>query len=657
MGRLSLNPRHWNLGTKVTTFTFILTGLITGMLIMSISLTTSNLLEQRATESVKNELNGVRNMIDLFNTAMTADVASYSRILHANFTAPFSLDRNNKVTVAAMKVPQLKNGDIVLNLNFALVDKFSQTTGTVATIFVADDDNFVRIDTSIKKENGERAIGTALDKTNAAYTALSSGKSFVGTTKLFGKQYITQYDPVFDAGGKVVGALFVGFDLTNIMQVLSDKIKKIKFGDTGYVYILSSMPNKTLGDLIIHPTLAAGSNWITQKDTDGHEFIRDILEKKDGVLHYDWINPDHKDAGNHENIAIFSSFPNWNWVLVGNAVLDEITRDAEQTRNKFIGLAAVSLLLFAMLLFVLIHRLVTKPLAEVERVAWQISEGDLRVNLQEASHDEIGRLTQAMNGICQELSDVVGMVRKGTDTMRTATGEIAVGNLDLSARTERQASAIEETAASMEELTSTVKQNADHARQANQLAISASTVAVKGGDVVAEVISTMGSINTSSKKVVEIISVIDSIAFQTNILALNAAVEAARAGEQGRGFAVVAAEVRNLAQRSAAAAKEIKELINNSVNEVTKGTLLVDQAGATMQQVVTSISSVNAIISEISSASQEQTSGIEQINSAILDMDEVTQQNAALVEEAAAAAQALQDQAQQLSEIVQVFKI
>lgn len=657
MRRISLNPHHWNVGTKVTVFTFVLTGLIIGLLILSISLTTSHLLEQRATESVKNELNGVRNTIDLFNTAVTADVASYSRILLSNFTDPFSIDRDNKVAVAGMAVPQLKTGDVLLNLNFALVDKFTQTTGTVATIFVADGDNFVRIDTSLKKENGERAIGTALDKTNAAYAALNSGKRFIGTAKLFGKQYITQYDPILDAGGKVIGALFVGFDLTNIMQVLGDKIKKIKFGDTGYVYILSSAPNKTLGDLVIHPTLNAGTNWIAQKDTDGHEFIREILDRKDGNLHYPWTNPDNKEAGNHENMAIFSSFPSWNWVLVGNAVVDEITRDAEEIRNKFIGLAILSLLLFAALLFMLINKLVTKPLAEVERVAWQISEGNLRTYLQETSQDEIGRLTQAMNGICQKLSDVVGMVRRSTDSMRTATGEIAAGNLDLSARTERQASAIEETAASMEELTSTVKQNADNARQANQLAISASAVAVKGGAVVAEVISTMGSINTSSKKVVEIISVIDSIAFQTNILALNAAVEAARAGEQGRGFAVVASEVRNLAQRSAAAAKEIKALIDNSVNEVRNGTRLVDQAGLTMQQVVSSISNVNAIISEITSASQEQSAGIEQINHAILDMDEVTQQNAALVEEAASAAHSLQDQARELSEIVEVFKI
>jgi methyl-accepting chemotaxis protein len=264
---------------------------------------------------------------------------------------------------------------------------------------------------------------------------------------------------------------------------------------------------------------------------------------------------------------------------------------------------------------------------------------------------------QALKDMNGSLQKIVGEVRMGTDTIATASSQIAAGNLDLSSRTEQQASSLEETASSMEELTSTVKQNGDNARQANQLAVSASDVAIKGGAVVAQVVDTMGSINESARKIVDIIGVIDGIAFQTNILALNAAVEAARAGEQGRGFAVVASEVRNLAQRSAAAAKDIKTLIGDSVEKVDAGSKLVNQAGATMSEIVASVKRVTDIMGEITAAGREQEAGISQINQAITEMDTVTQQNAALVEEAAAAAESLREQAGNLAEVASVFKL
>ena len=288
-------------------------------------------------------------------------------------------------------------------------------------------------------------------------------------------------------------------------------------------------------------------------------------------------------------------------------------------------------------------------------IAGRIAAGDLGTDVTVKANDRTS-LMFAMKSMRDNLANIVSQVRVGTDTIATASSQIASGNLDLSSRTEQQASSLEETASSMEELTSTVKQNADNARQANGLAMTASEVAKKGGAVVSQVVDTMGSINESSRKIVDIIAVIDGIAFQTNILALNAAVEAARAGEQGRGFAVVASEVRNLAQRSAAAAKEIKTLIGDSVEKVEIGAKLVDQAGATMNEIVESVKRVTDIMGEITAASQEQTSGIEQINQAITQMDEVTQQNAALVEEAAAAAESLQDQAANLSQVVSIFK-
>ncbi|HEY4317932.1 MAG TPA: methyl-accepting chemotaxis protein [Herbaspirillum sp.] len=289
-------------------------------------------------------------------------------------------------------------------------------------------------------------------------------------------------------------------------------------------------------------------------------------------------------------------------------------------------------------------------------IANSIAAGNLAVRISIRPGDR-GSLLFAIGAMRDQLSDVVAQIRNGADTMATASREIASGNLDLSSRTEQQAGSLEETASAMEQLTSTVKQNADNARQANQLAVSASGIAVEGGEVVARMIETMSSINASSRKIVDIISVIDSIAFQTNILALNAAVEAARAGEQGRGFAVVASEVRGLAQRSAAAAKEIKALIGDSVEKVDAGSRLVEQAGSTIGQVVSSVKQVSDIVSEISAATNEQSTGIEEVNQAITQIDEVTQQNAALVEEAAAAAASLQDQAARLAHAVSVFHL
>jgi methyl-accepting chemotaxis protein len=335
---------------------------------------------------------------------------------------------------------------------------------------------------------------------------------------------------------------------------------------------------------------------------------------------------------------------------------DEVERNYEHARNMLIVLAALGLVMAGGIAWG-ITRSITIPLNRAVAVARTVASGDLTSDIDSSGKDETAQLLEALKTMNDNLLKIVSQVRSGTDTIATASGEIASGNLDLSSRTEQQAGSLEETASAMEELTSTVRQNADNARQANELAVSASEVATQGGNVVGQVVTTMESINESSRKIVDIISVIDGIAFQTNILALNAAVEAARAGEQGRGFAVVASEVRSLAQRSASAAKEIKTLINDSVEKVGNGSKLVAQAGNTMSEVVLSVKRVTEIVGEITVAGQEQSEGIEQINQAITQMDETTQQNAALVEQAAAAAQSLQDQADRLAKVVGIFKL
>jgi methyl-accepting chemotaxis protein len=347
-------------------------------------------------------------------------------------------------------------------------------------------------------------------------------------------------------------------------------------------------------------------------------------------------------------------------VAHSNTLMAEVVADALRVSSSsrwIVGLAALLCLVLGVLLAIVVTRSITGPIGVAVNTAQAISDGDLHTRVHFTGQDETARLLQALSVMQDKLARIVGNVRLNAEGVAAASAEIAKGNLDLSSRTEEQASALEQTAASMEELSSTIRHNADNARQGNQLAQSASAVATQGGEVVGRVVETMKGINESSRKIADIIGVIDGIAFQTNILALNAAVEAARAGEQGRGFAVVASEVRSLAGRSAEAAKEIKGLIGASVERMAQGTALVDQAGATMDEVVSSIQRVTGIMGAISAASTQQSAGIAQVGEAVTQIDQTTQQNAALVEQSAAAAESLKGQARQLVDSVAVFKL
>ncbi|MDQ2820509.1 MAG: Cache 3/Cache 2 fusion domain-containing protein [Pseudomonadota bacterium] len=649
-------PSTWGVGTKITAFTFALVGLILGVLILMISHTTATILSARSDESVHNELRGVQDMVQMFHLTVSSEANVFSHLLAADLPGAFALDTGAMVDVNGKSVPTLTNGGKAINLDFTVPDRFTKLTGGSATIFALDGDDFVRVSTSLKNEKGARAIGTVLDRAGAAYAPLRAGQSFSGLLTLFGKQYMTQYDPIKDVSGNIIGILFVGVDITHDIAVLKDKIKALKVGETGYFYVINSAPGKAYGNLVVHPS-RQDSNIVDNKDANGHLYVREMLEKKTGTIVYPWQYAELGDTSARAKSVSYAPFAPWNWVIVGGTYVDEIVAESTQLRSRYIAFGLVALTIFAVLLFVLVRAIVTRPLVRARDSAMLIAEGDLTVTMDAGQQDEIGRLAAAMNGISSKLSSVVGDVRDGAEQIATASREISTGNLDLCSRTEEQAASLAATATSMEQLTVTVRQNADNARQANQMALSASEVASKGGAMVAQVVDTMASINQSSRKIVDIISVIDGIAFQTNILALNAAVEAARAGEQGRGFAVVASEVRNLAQRSAAAAKEIKELIGASVVQVDAGSVLVAGAGATMDDVLASVRRVTDIMAEISAASIEQTGGIEHVNQSIGKMDEVTQQNAALVEEASAAAEALQEQAAELAKSVRLFKL
>ena len=437
-----------------------------------------------------------------------------------------------------------------------------------------------------------------------------------------------------------------------------DTIRSLRYGGAEYFWINDMRPV-----MLMHPIKPDldGKDLTDKKDPNGKhlfvEFVNAVKAGGAGFVFYEWPKPGSDQPV--QKVSYVKGFAPWGWIIGSGVYVDTIEATIRSRLIDFslgaLGLAALLAAIGVVITRGLLRQLGGEP-EYAAGITRRIAEGDLAIGIELRKGDNAS-LLHGIRTMRDNLARIVGDVRAGTDTIATASSQIAAGNQDLSARTEEQASSLEETAASMEELSSTVKQNAENALQANQLAASASEVALKGGAVVAQVVDTMASINDSSKKIVDIISVIDGIAFQTNILALNAAVEAARAGEQGRGFAVVAAEVRNLAQRSAAAAREIKALIGDSVDKVTAGNKLVVDAGSTMDEVVASVRRVTDIMGEISTASQEQSAGIAQVNQAISQMDAVTQQNAALVEEAAAAAESLQDQAGKLSQVVGLFRL
>jgi methyl-accepting chemotaxis protein len=656
MKKQPFSIRDWTVGTKITAFTFALVSLILAALVVMVSWTTASMLHKRAVDNMNTELHGVVNTVELFNQAMTSQAISYGRIFATGFEGGFTLDDSAMVTVGDKRVPTLRIGDKPLNLDFTIPDRFTRQTGGNATIFVAVGDDFVRVSTSVKKENGERAVGTALDRSGAAYAAVRAGKPYIGLAKLFGKQFMTDYEPIRDAGGKVIGVLYVGVDVDQDIVALKNKIKAMKIGETGYYYVLNAAPGKNYGDLIVHPA-KEGRNILDNRDADGRAFVKDILEQKHGTIAYPWQNAEKGETAPRQKVVAFTLFKEWNWLVAGGTYEDEITRESAQLRNRNILVGLLALALFAACLAALIKRIVTRPLMEARDAAVRIAAGDLSAHTPVHSRDEIGLLAESMNSISSGLSSVVGQVRQGAEQIANASTEISTGNLDLCQRTEEQAVSLASTANSMKDLTETVRRNAGDASQANQLALNTSLVAQEGGRMVRQVIDTMDTIKQSSGKINDIIGVIDGIAFQTNILALNAAVEAARAGEQGRGFAVVATEVRSLAQRSAAAAREIKALIQASSLDVDAGSRLVQEAGSTMNDVLASTEQVTAIMTRISAASSAQSSGIEHVNRSIGEMDDVTQQNAALVEQASAAAQAMQEQADQLARAVRLFKL
>jgi methyl-accepting chemotaxis protein len=649
-----LTLRRASVGARLAMLSCALVALIFAAFTWAVTRSAGEQINEQVLTRIAEKDRSIADTISLFDRALGAEVGRSMTQFEHFLPSNFALDETQKIDINGVATPVFKAGDKVLNLDFTVPDDFLARSGAIATLFARTGDDFVRVTTSLKKQDGSRAIGTLLDRKGPAYAPIFAGKSYTGLVALFGKRYITQYKPIVDASGRVIGALFVGVDVDAQIRSIEDGIRKLKIDDSGYYFVIDASSGADRGKFIVHPT-AAG-----QKADDSNAPYRQMLDEKEGRIAFTSTDSTLGETSASDKYVSFVIVPEWQWLLGGIAKRDEVMAEVNATRNRFLLIGSVLVAQFVAMFLIVVRRLVSRPLEEAAKASERFAAGDLSVRVADANRgrsDEIGRLMHAIDGIGEGLARIATQVRSASADMTHGTAKIAAGSGDIAARVATQASSLEETAASMEELTSTVQQNASHAAQANTLVANASIAAVDGGRAVERVVSTMGEITQSSKKIADITSVIEGIAFQTNILALNAAVEAARAGEHGKGFAVVASEVRALAQRSAAAAKEIDGLIAESTAQVESGYRIAEEASVTMRGIVERVGQVQTIIGEISVASREQSGGIEQVNLAVTQIGEATQQNAALVVEAERAAAELREQAERLSDAVSVFKV
>ncbi len=634
--------RSRSVARRVTAIGIAMMAAVLLVLSLAVSYISTQAAREQLLASVIHATEGLAASIDTVENANRRMVERASKAFGRYFDGEMSLDTS---------LGMLYLDGIAINDDFAVVDKFSEDTGGVATVFARKGDDFVRITTSLRDLKGERVMHTVLDRQHPAYQLMLQGKSYVGRADLFGKPYMTAYEPVRDASGQVVGILFVGTDLSAFQDAMQQQVVATRLFDHGGAMVIAPGSSWEQATFVAHSThtgkkvldafpQARVSLEALAQNADG--FARDVTALLPGQGGNPWSVLRKADNG---------------WWVITEVSDDEAMASQRRALWMLWGAMAVALALLAAGLLFTLRRGVSAPLQELTQAITLVAQGDLTQPFRSARRDEVGDLVREVEGMRQRFVGMLRQVHVAAHSIASASSQIAQGNGDLAERTENTANSLARSAQSIEEITHVVRQSADAAQQAHQLSASAVEVASRGGQVVGDVVATMDDINTSSRKIGDIIGVIDGIAFQTNILALNAAVEAARAGEQGRGFAVVAGEVRSLAQRSAEAAKEIKALISTSVGKVESGAQLVQNAGHTMQEIVSSVQRMGDIIGEISAAASEQAERISQVNQDVTQLDQMTQQNASLVEESAAASQSMRDQAVRLEDSVSVFKL
>ena len=632
------------LGTKLSLLTGVSVAVLFLLFTSLMSHKASQQLEALAVEDLHNQATGVTDMVEMFSSSLSDEVERYTRQFNTFIPQPVSLDATQTRTINGLTVPLLKGGETELHENNAIPDDFFQRTGSIATLFVRNGDSFVRVATSLRKEDGERAIGTQLDSASPALAPVLRGDVYRGLALLFGKRYITQYQPVKDASGKTIAILFVGVDITRSWDIMRDKILQRRLGESGHFFVLNRSAGKNYGTWLFHASEEG------QRPQWGEEAEQPLLTLASGTL-------ERKSKDGRTLLVSWTALPGWNWTIVGEVDKAVLLQDVTRLRNQFLIAGILVSLLFAALFVIITRRWLTRPLREVTALAQTYASGDLRASLTSTRQDEVGQLIHAINGIGNGLQNMVHQVREAAGDIHFATNALAADSSEISDQINKQASSVEETSASMEQLAATVQQNAASMEQTQHLVNETSQAVQSGGQTVGRAVATMSDIRSASQRIADITQVIESIAFQTNILALNAAVEAARAGEHGKGFAVVAQEVRALAARSANAVKEIEALINDTLQKVTEGHTLSEQTRQAMTSIIDHMDNINQLVTEINHASREQSAGINQVNLAMTHIGDATHVNAERVSRSEETAQTLREKGAHLKQLVSLFRL
>ncbi|MBS4097190.1 MAG: methyl-accepting chemotaxis protein [Sulfuricella sp.] len=661
----------------------VITGLLGAMTLFVTTFSTRALEERSLSELTKTNQIAL-DMIDAYNRSLEQSADKLGNLFAASFSERFSLDTVSTVMVGDKDTPLLRSGGATLNLNFAAVDRFHSLTGGVATIFAKTGDDFVRITTSLKKENGEPAVGTLLDRKHPAYERLRNGDSYLGKARLFGKDYMTRYTPIKDESGKVIGILFIGLDFTEGFKNLKDKLRVIKIGDTGYLYALDAHEGKDQGTLMVHPA-KEGENLIGAKDASGNEFIKEIVTKKNGIIYYPWMNASLGDTAAREKIVVYSHYKDWDWVIASGSYLDEFSETSRNIRN-ILAISVVILIVVLMAVVFYISRLwVTRPLAHAVVALDRLAEGNMSVQVESGGQDEIGRLMRAMNHMAGNLGNLVRKVHGTADHLSWDSGKLAATADQVVGSSQEQSDAASSMAAAVEEMatgTSAIAENAGellkHAQESHEKvqygneslseligAIDLAESAVK------EIAVSVQQFVHSTSEITSLTGQVREIANQTNLLALNAAIEAARAGEQGRGFAVVADEVRKLAEKSAQSANEIDGVTQSieAQSHTVKGSLdkglkslldsqdylenvavVLSTATQSVSRTADSINAITVSVHEESAATNDIARNVEKVSGMV-------EQNNAAIRQVSEAAHKLDRLARELREEISHFTV